>query len=57
MAETRNAPDGATTKPPFEMGAGDWIFLKQLTREEAIAADLKTLQYLMKTSKRFWELH
>ena len=23
MAETRNAPDGATTKPPFEMGAGD----------------------------------
>ena len=23
LAEMRNAPDGATIKPPFEMGAGD----------------------------------
>ena len=34
-----------------------WIFLKQLIREAAIAADLRILQYLMKTSERFWELH
>lgn len=42
MAEMRNAPDGATTKPPFEMGAGDFLYeeplnlLKQEVREPAI---------------------
>ena len=42
MAEWRNAPDGATSKPPFEMGVSD---LDKIFAEDITAANTKGRDY------------